>query len=161
MTSIASMIKGKSIQDGLIGSPDWPRWVKGSSSPNRKIGTLSACRRNHADLIEADRWRIVRRRAVSSPYLNCGTTGMVMRGGGSGAILDALPIPLGSTVTLFRPPMFAGPGGMPLIGILPDPTAPAVRAACANEAAGVARDSNNAKAIFAAVLDMTKLRAFA
>jgi hypothetical protein len=85
---------------------------------------------------------------------------MVIRGGGSGAILDALPIPLGSTVTLFRPPIFAGPGGIPLIGILPDPAAPAIRAACANEAAGVARDSNNAKAIFAAVLDMTKLRAF-
>src|SRR5882672_9556046 len=57
MTSIASMIAGKSIQDGLIVGPDWPRWVKGSSSPNRQIGTLRVCRRNHADLIEADRWQ--------------------------------------------------------------------------------------------------------
>jgi len=82
---------------------------------------------------------------------------MVICGGGSGAILDAFPIPLGSTITLFRPPTFAGPGGIPLIGTLPDPAAPAVRATCANEVAGVARDSNNTKAIFAAVLDMTKL----
>jgi len=88
-----------------------------------------------------------------------------MRGGGRGATLEALPIPLGSTITLFIPPAFAGPGAIPLIGTLPDPAAPAVRVACANEAAGMARDSNNAKAIFAAVSDMTKLhystRAFA
>src|SRR5712671_6547903 len=80
-----------------------------------------------------------------------------MRGGGSGATLDALPIPLGSTITLFIPPAFAGPGGIPPIARFPDPTAPAVRAACANEAAGVATASNNAKAIFAAVFDMTNL----
>ena len=80
-----------------------------------------------------------------------------MRGGGSGATLEALPTPLGSTITLFIPPAFAGPGATPLIGTLPDPAAPAVRAACANEAAGAARDSNNTKAIFAGVLDMTKL----
>ena len=88
-----------------------------------------------------------------------------MRGDGRGATLEALPIPLGSIITLFSPPAFAGPGAIPLIGKLPDPAAPAIRAACANEAAGVARDSNNTKAIFAAVLDMTKLhcltRAFA
>ncbi len=85
---------------------------------------------------------------------------MVIRGAGSGATLDALPIPLGSTITLFIPPAFAGPGAIPLIGTLPDPAAPAIRAACPNEAAGVATASNNAKAIFAAVLDMTKLHWF-
>jgi hypothetical protein len=80
-----------------------------------------------------------------------------MRGDGSGATLDALPIPLGSTITLFIPPAFAGPGAIPLIGRFPDPAAPAIREACANEAAGAARASINAKTIFAAVLDMTKL----
>ena len=90
---------------------------------------------------------------------------MEMRGDGSGATLDALPIPLGSTITLFIPPAFAGPGAIPLIGTLPDPAAPAIRDACAKEAAGVARASINAKTNFVAVLDMTKLhcstRAFA
>jgi len=80
-----------------------------------------------------------------------------MRGAGSGAILEALPIPLGSTNELFNPPTFAGPGAMPLIGKLPDPTAPAIRAACANETVGAARDSSNTKEIFAGVLDMTEL----
>jgi len=84
-------------------------------------------------------------------------TGTVMRGDGSGAILEALPIPLGSTIELFNPPTFAGPGAIPLIGTLPDPAAPAIRAACANEAVGAARDSSSTKAIFAGVLDMTKL----
>src|SRR5258705_12949359 len=121
------------------------------------MGPLTVRCRNHADLIEAAADATVRSRAVSSPYLNFGTTGTVIRGGGSGAILDALPIPLGSTVTLFRPPMFAGPGAIPLIGILPDPAAPAVRAVCANETAGVASDSNNTKAIFATVSGMAKL----
>jgi len=81
-----------------------------------------------------------------------------MRGGGSGATLEALPMPLGSTITLFSPPAFAGPGAIPLIGTFPDPAAPAIRDACANDAAGVARASNNAKAIFAEGLDMTKLQ---
>jgi hypothetical protein len=54
-------------------------------------------------------------------YLNFGITGALMRGGGSGAILEALPMPLGSTVALFMPPAFPGPGGMPLIGTFPDP----------------------------------------
>jgi hypothetical protein len=40
-------------------------------------------------------------------------------------VLDALPIPLGSTFTL---PALAGPGGMPLIGTFPAPGPPAVRA---------------------------------
>src|SRR5882672_4140497 len=74
-------------------------------------------------------------REVSSPYLNFRTTGTVMRGDGRGATLEALPIPLGSIITLFSPPAFAGPGAIPLIGKLPDPAAPAIRAACANEAA--------------------------
>src|SRR5437879_3921289 len=94
---------------------------------------------------------------VTSPYLNFGTTGTVMRGAGSGATLDALPIPLGSTITLFEPPAFAGPDAIPLIGTFPDPAPPALRATCANEATGAATASNNTKAIFAAALDMTKL----
>lgn len=88
-----------------------------------------------------------------------------MRGDGSGAILEALPIPLGSTIELFNPPTFAGPDAIPLIGTLPDPAPPAIRPACANEAVGAARDSNNTKAIFPEVLDMMKfhclMRAFA
>jgi hypothetical protein len=89
-----------------------------------------------------------------SAYLNFGITGGAMCGCGSGAILDALPIPLGSTVTLFMPPAFAGPGAIPLIGTFPEPTWPTVRA---NEAAGVARTSRDTKAIFAEVFDMAKL----
>ena len=77
-----------------------------------------------------------------------------MRGGGSGAILEALPIPLGSTVTLFMPPALPGPGGMPLIGTLPAPAAPAIRA---NEAAGAESRSSRAAAIFTDVLDMKRL----
>src|ERR1700739_842381 len=74
-----------------------------------------------------------------------------MCGCGSGANLAALPIPLGSTLTLLRPPMLAGPGGMPLMATLPAPASPAVRA---NEAAGRVRRTK-ARAIFAEVLDMT------
>jgi hypothetical protein len=80
-----------------------------------------------------------------------------MCGWGSGAILEAFPIPLGSTATLFIPPAFAGPRGMPLIGTFPVAAEPAPRANCANEAAGVARTSKIAKAIFAEVFDMAKL----
>ena len=80
-----------------------------------------------------------------------------MRGGGSGAILEALPIPLGSTATLFIPPAFAGPRAIPLIGTFPVAAEPALRANCANEAAGVARTTRTAKAIFAEVFDMAKL----
>jgi hypothetical protein len=43
---------------------------------------------------------------------------------------------------------------MPLIGTFPDPAPPAIRA---NEAAGGAKTSSNAIAIFAEVLDMAKL----
>jgi hypothetical protein len=77
-----------------------------------------------------------------------------MRGGGGAAILEAFPIPLGSTVTLFIPPAFAGPGAMPLMGTFPMPAPPADRA---NEAAGVARTRKNAKVIFAEVFDKAKL----
>lgn len=83
-------------------------------------------------------------------HLNCGITGTVMRGGGSGGILDALPIPLGSTVTLFKPPGLAGPGGIPLIGTFPVPASPAIRA---NEVVGAAM-SSNAKVIFIGMFDM-------
>jgi hypothetical protein len=86
--------------------------------------------------------------------LNCGIAGTVMWGGGSGAILAALPIPLGSAVTLFSPPTLAGPGGIPLIAGLPAPAPPAIRA---NEAAGADRKMKNARAILAVVLDMRKL----
>jgi len=67
-----------------------------------------------------------------------------MRGEGSGAIFEALPMPLGSTVALFIPPAFAGPGGIPLMGTFPVPASPATRA---NEAAGTARKMKNARAI--------------
>jgi hypothetical protein len=70
-----------------------------------------------------------------------------MRGGGGAANREALPIPLGSTAALFKPPAFAGPRAMPLIGTFPVPPEPGLRANCANEAAGVARTRSTAKAI--------------
>ena len=73
-----------------------------------------------------------------------------MCGGGSGAILEALPIPLGSAIALLIPPRLAGPGGIPLIGKFPAPASPAI---IANEAVGAARKTKNARAIFAEVLD--------
>ncbi|HEY2210603.1 MAG TPA: hypothetical protein VGH62_03100, partial [Bradyrhizobium sp.] len=89
--------------------------------------------------------------------MNFGITGAVMRGGGSGATLEAFPTPLGSTATLFIPPAFAGPCAIPLIGTFPVAAEPALRANCANEAAGVARTTKSAKAIFTAVFGMGKL----
>src|SRR3979490_140834 len=77
-----------------------------------------------------------------------------MRGGGSGATLEALPTPLGSTITLFMPPAFAGPGAIPLIGTFPVAAAPALRA---NEAAGSARITNNAKVAFTGMFCMANL----
>jgi hypothetical protein len=77
-----------------------------------------------------------------------------MRGGGSEAILAALPMPLGSTATLFIPPAFAGPRAIPLTGTFPIPASPAI---LANEAAGADSNTSNARAIFAGVLDMTSL----
>jgi hypothetical protein len=83
--------------------------------------------------------------------LNFGTTGTVICGGGSGAILEALPTPLGSTITLFIPPALPGPCGMPLIGTFPLAAPPAI---LADEAAGMLRTTNNAKAAFTVVFDM-------
>jgi hypothetical protein len=77
-----------------------------------------------------------------------------MRGGGIGATLLALPTPLGSTVTLFIPPAFAGPDGIPLIGTFPIPASPA---ALANEAAGAATMTTRARAIVFALFDITRL----
>jgi hypothetical protein len=77
-----------------------------------------------------------------------------MRGGGIGAILLALAMPLGSTAALFIPPAFAGPGAIPLIGTFPIPASPAD---LANEGAGAARTARSASVIFAEVLDMTSL----
>src|SRR6202040_4328615 len=97
-----------------------------------------------------------------SHHLNCGTVGTAMFGCGSGAILEALPTPLGSTATLFNPPAFAGPRAIPLIGTFPMAPEPAGRAnppiapkppcppPCpprANEAAVGVRIMNNAIAI--------------
>src|SRR5882757_3404471 len=166
--TIASMIAIESIRMVLSAAPIGPCgsriFIAEPENEAADYGTAAPRfrRRNHMTRIDE---RLAQPCEVSSPYLNFGTTGMVIRGAGSGATLDALPIPLGSTITLFIPPAFAGPGPIPLIGTLPDPAPPAVRDACANEAAGVARASINAKTIFAAVLDMTKLhcstRAFA
>src|ERR1700758_5105673 len=78
-----------------------------------------------------------------------------MCGCGSGANLAALPIPLGSTLMLLKPPTLAGPGGTPLMATLPAPASPAIRA---NEAAGRVRRTK-ARAILAEVLDMTLLQA--
>ena len=58
---------------------------------------------------------------LPSPHLNFGITGAAMRGGGGEATLAALPIPLGSTATLFIPPALAGPRAIPLIGTFPIP----------------------------------------
>jgi hypothetical protein len=83
-----------------------------------------------------------------------------MRGGGSGAILEAFPIPLGSTPALLMPPAFAGPGAIPLIGTFPEPAPPGVRPPiCAKEAAG-ASTSRTAKAIFIEVFDIVELHYF-
>jgi len=77
-----------------------------------------------------------------------------MCGGASEGILEAFSMPLGSFNTLLTPPAAAGPGGIPLIARFPAPASPAI---IANEAAGAARKMKNATAIFAEVLDMTKL----
>jgi hypothetical protein len=43
-----------------------------------------------------------------------GTTGALMFGAGGGAILAALPMPLGSLIELLTPPTLPGPCGIPL-----------------------------------------------
>jgi hypothetical protein len=80
--------------------------------------------------------------------------GALMCGCGSGAILEAFPIPLGSTATLFNPPAFAGPRAIPLMGTFPVAAEPGLRANCAYEAAGVASTRSTAKAIFTEVFGM-------
>ena len=77
-----------------------------------------------------------------------------MCGGGSGATLEALPIPLGSIVTLFNPPAFAGPDGIPLIAKFPVPAAPAFRA---NEELVEVKTIKSAKTTFTEVFDMGML----
>jgi len=74
---------------------------------------------------------LLRPSEVANParnHLNFGITGTLMRGGGGAATLAALPTPLGSTITLFIPPAFAGPGAIPLIGTFPAAAEPALRA---------------------------------
>ena len=48
-----------------------------------------------------------------------------MLGGGSGATLEALPMPLGSLTELLPPPTLPGPVGMPLVAAVPAPAEPA------------------------------------
>jgi hypothetical protein len=91
--------------------------------------------------------------------LNCGTVGAAMFGCGSGAILEALPTPLGSTVALFIPPALPGPRGIPLMGTFPIAPEPAGRAnppiaPLAYEAVGEAKTTKNTKATFTDVFDM-------
>jgi hypothetical protein len=75
-----------------------------------------------------------------------------MRGGGIGATLEAFPIPLGSTDILFNWPNAEAFGRPP--PKCPIAAEPAPRA---NEAAGVAKITNNAKPTFTEVFDMAKL----
>ncbi len=89
-------------------------------------------------------------------HLNFGITGTLMRGGA--ATLAALPTPLGSTVTLFIPPAFAGPCAIPLIGTFPAAAEPALRANCAKDAAGAAATTARiATAIVVEVFDIATL----
>jgi hypothetical protein len=82
-------------------------------------------------------------------YRNCGTSGTLIGGIANGDTLDALAIPLGSTLMLLRLPTLAAPGGMPLIKAFPVPAWPAIRA---NDAAGTAR-RRSARASFTEVFD--------
>jgi hypothetical protein len=73
---------------------------------------------------------------------------------GNGGILEAFSMPLGSASTLFNPPEFAGPSGIPLIGEVPAPASPAI---IANDAVGAARRTKHARATVAGMLDMKML----
>jgi hypothetical protein len=64
-----------------------------------------------------------------------GTTGTAMLGGGGGAILAALPMPLGSLTELLRPPTLPGPRGMPL-----------TPASCAKDGTAANEQPTNARA---------------
>ena len=72
-----------------------------------------------------------------------------MRGGGIGATFLAFSIPLGSTNILFNAPNAAAFGRPP-----PKCPVAAEPAPCANEAAGEAKTTKDAKATFTKVLDM-------
>jgi hypothetical protein len=74
-----------------------------------------------------------------------GIVGTLMRGGGIGTTFLAFPIPLGSTNVLFNAPSAAAFGR-------PPPKCP-VAAELANEGAGEAKTTKNAKATFTEVLD--------
>jgi hypothetical protein len=76
-----------------------------------------------------------------------------MRGSGIGTILEAFPILFGLT------DMLSSALNAAAFGLLRPNPASAGLEARANEAAGVIRTTNNAKATFAAVLDITKLHA--
>jgi hypothetical protein len=87
-------------------------------------------------------------------YLNFGIGTTLMWGGGNEGSLDALPMPLGSTLMLFMPPTLAGPCGIPLTGTFPDPASPAIRA---KEADG-ALTRRSARATLAEIFDMVGLQ---
>jgi hypothetical protein len=76
----------------------------------------------------------------------CGATCTgASEGCGSGGILAALPIPLGSLRTLLGPPGLAGPVGMPLIAAEPAPADPANGCpVCATHTAGQASHAASA-----------------
>jgi len=117
---------------------------QGYSSPDQQNGT----RNNRADasgfhghgqaLYAAAKPPVTSVRA----YFELRNRRTVICGCGSGGIFEALAIPLGSTVTLFRPPMLAAPAGYRLIGTFPIPASPATRA---NEAAGEPRPAGRRK----------------
>jgi hypothetical protein len=125
------------------------RELKGSNN-----AAMRAFHGHEAHMPRAAGKTFAKSRVRASPYLNFGICGTEIRGGGNVAILEVLPIPLGSTATLFIPPAFAGPCGMPLIGTFPVAAEPALRGNCANEAAGKARIMRTAKATFAEVFDI-------
>jgi hypothetical protein len=94
--------------------------------------------------------------------------GLVL-GGGGGATLDALPMPLGSLPELLLPPTLPGPDGMPLTPVVPAPAEPAfgvpmalpdpaavppAPAFWANDAAGAIRMAITASANVVEVFDI-------
>src|SRR5258708_14939250 len=123
--TIASMIASESIRMVLSAAPIGPCGSRiFIAAPENGTAINGAADRrfqrtgNAYRAVLRDRMRLL----VLFAYLNFGICGTDMRDGGSGAILAAFPMPLGSTVVLFSPPAFAGPGAIPLIGTFPDPT---------------------------------------
>lgn len=80
-------------------------------------------------------------------YLNRGTVGTVMRGGGIGVIREALSIPLGSTDIFLNALLRAAFSRPP--PKCPETAMPPPRA---NEATGVTKTTNNATAAFTGIL---------